>query len=330
RFLSVIVGCLLISFVAFIPGCLALPNRFVTFADLGMMPFCVIALILNRAKKPTMAGILLTVAFEAALVMVILTSIPFDEPSLQQYELFVFGELLAVSLITPSSVFGVAVFNIAFITWSLLYQEPKLPSLTYYLWGNPALHIQAQFAPIWVRPIAVQFLVAGVTFLWVRGATNAIARANKAELIAKLEHEITEQKQGLEEGIRQILQTHVEVANGNLNARAPLTQDNVLWQIARALNTLLVRLQRATQAQRELQRVEQAVSRTVQAVQQAEQMNQKPRLAFTQTEIDPLIVALQGQTIDYAPPSIVQRSPNASPGMQPDMNAFPAYRTRQQ
>ncbi|GHO46922.1 hypothetical protein [Ktedonospora formicarum] len=301
RLLSVIVGCLLISFVAFIPGCLALPNPYVIVVDLGMLPFCIIALFLNRAKKPTLAGILLTVAFEAALVMVVLTSVPFDEPSLQQYELFVFGELLAVSLIAPGSVFAVAGFNILFISWSLFFQTPKDPHFLMVL--------QSQFAPIWVRPVAVQFLVAGVTYLWVSGAQKAIARANQAEMIAKLEHELADQKQELEAGIQQILETHVQVANGNLKARAPQTQDSVLWQIANALNNLLVRFQRASQSERELQILQEAIIRSVRYVQQANAYRQKPVLHPTKTPLDQLIAVLQGQELG----SVNAANPNSQP-----------------
>jgi hypothetical protein len=292
RLLSIIVGCLLISFAAFIPGCLALPNHYVIVADLGMMPFCILALILNKTQKPTLAGVLLTVAFELALILVVLTSTPFDEPSLQQYELFVFGELLAVSLITPASVFAVGIFNIGFISWSLVFQTPKDPHLIAVL--------QTQFAPIWIRPVAVQFLVAGVTYLWVISATKAIARANQAEMIAKLEHEMADQKRDLEAGIQQILQTHVQVANGNFNARAPLTHDNVLWQIAQALNNLLIRFQRAVQAERELKRLEEAISASVGSIQQADVDKQTPVLQPTRTSLDRMIAVLQGRTLGKA------------------------------
>src|SRR5258708_447212 len=298
--LSTIVFWLLFTFLLFIPGCLALPNHYVIFVDLGMMPVCVIALLLNRAEKPEIAGLLLTIAFELALTMVIFTTQPLDEPSIQQYELYVFGELLCVSLLAPRSVFLMMACNIAVITASLLWQ-PHTAILAHDL--------KTQFIPILVRPIGVQLLVAFVSYLWVKGTIKAIARADRAETIAKLEHELAEQKQKMEEGIQQILQTHVAVANGNLDARASFTQDNILWQIARALNTLLVRLQRASQAEKQLQRVEQAVNVTVNAVQMAEQMNQIPRLSFTRTEIDPLIMVLQGKTLAYTPPPFVQRPP---------------------
>ena len=145
-------------------------------------------------------------------------------------------------------------------------------------------------------------LVAFVSWLWVKSASKAIARADRAETIAKLEHELADQKQKMEGGIQEILRTHVEVANGNLSARAPLTQDNVLWQIARALNTLLVRLQRSALAEHKLHQVKQAVQTTVQTIQDADMKGQPPSVPFTGTDIDPLIVAIQGKSFTYTTP----------------------------
>lgn len=302
--LSTIVFWMIISFVLFIPACFVVPNHYIIYIDLGMIVVCVLALWCNRAQKVLLAGMLLTFAFELALTAVIFTTQPLDEPSIQQYELFVFGELLSVSLLAPSSVFAMMSYNVAIITASLLLQKHT---------GFLDADLHTQFAAMWVRPIAVQLLVAFVSFLWVKGAVKAIARADRAEMVAKLEHELVEQRQQLENGIQQILQTHVEVANGNLNARAPLNQENILWQIARSLNTLLVRLQRATLSERQLQRVQLAVRNAVQTVQEAEQQEQPPRLSLTQTEIDPLIVALQGKTLAYGPsPAARQQSPQAS------------------
>jgi hypothetical protein len=233
--------------------------------------------------------------------MVIFTTQPLDEPSIQQYELFVFGELLCVSLLTPSSVFVVMIYNIGIIAASLFFQHPT---------QGLATDLQTQWIPILVRPIAVQILVAFVSWLWVRSASNAIKRADRAEMIARLEEQLEGERRSLEEGIKLILDTHIAVANGNLTARAPLTQNNVLWQIARSLNMLLDRLQRASRAERELQRVTQAINTTVQAIQIAEQANQTPSLPLTQVpEIDPLIVELQGKTFAYTPSSFGQRSP---------------------
>ena len=118
-------------------------------------------------------------------------------------------------------------------------------------------------------------------------------------MVAILEHTLVEQRKELEAGIEQILQTHVAVANGNLNARAPLAQDHMLWHIARALNNLLVRLQRASQAERELQRVEHAVTHTVNHIEHCDKHHQQAHILFTQTAIDPLLAAIQGKTFAF-------------------------------
>jgi len=150
--------------------------------------------------------------------------------------------------------------------------------------------------------------------------SEAIVRVDRAETIAILEHALLEQKRDLELGIQQILQTHVTIANGNLNARAPLSQDNVLWQIARALNTLLTRFQRAVIAEKELQRTEQAVRISVNTVQQAESQNQFPCLTFTQTTLDPLIAALQGKTLSYTQSPLPQRNKRGNPEADPTLS----------
>lgn len=105
--------------------------------------------------------------------------------------------------------------------------------------------------PIMVRPIAIHIVVTVVLWLWVRSATQVIARADRAEVIATLEHAIAQQehadaqlKRQLEMSIQQIVETRQRLANGDFNARAPLNNGNVLWQIAGSLNNLLSRFQR--------------------------------------------------------------------------------------
>jgi nitrogen fixation/metabolism regulation signal transduction histidine kinase len=44
-----------------------------------------------------------------------------------------------------------------------------------------------------------------------------------------------------------LFHTNTRVANGDLNARIPLTKDNALWQVSSSLNNILSRLQRSRQ-----------------------------------------------------------------------------------
>jgi hypothetical protein len=97
------------------------------------------------------------------------------------------------------------------------------------------------------RPIGLCLAATIAGSISAYSVERAIRRAERAEEVAALEHTLAEQKRQLDVGIQQILQTHVQVANGDYGARAPLSQNNVLWQIANSLNNLLNRLQRTGQ-----------------------------------------------------------------------------------
>jgi hypothetical protein len=126
-----------------------------------------------------------------------------------------------------------------------------------------------------------------------------------AEIIA-LERSNAEQKYQLEAGIQLILQTHVQTANGNFSARAPLTEDHVLWQIAYSLNNLLARLQRLSQADIELHQTKLNAARVVGSLQaQANYVQSELGLIHTETErlVEALRDAKQKDRPILAPPS---------------------------
>lgn len=277
--------------VFLLPACYIAPYPTYFWLDLGLIVSCILALILNRKGYTLAAGIVVNLAGFMALTIALFSTIPFDETTLQGYDMYVIVELLAVSLLPIRSVFLVFICSVACIISTLLYM-PHTVVL------DKDLH--DRFLIIVSRPVGTLLLVAGVAFILSSTMANAIRRAGRAEMIARLEHEMAEQKQDLEAGIQQILQAHVEVSNGNLHARAPLSQNNILWQIASALNNLLVRYQRAVRSERELQRAEQAVIYYVNCIQQAEQRQQAPVLPLSQTAVDPLIVALQNKTVGQA------------------------------
>lgn len=276
-----------------LPVCYISPYPSYFWLCLGLAGACIFSLFLNRQGYTLAAGIVINVAAFAILTGAIFSTIPFDETTLQGYDMYVIIELLAVSLLPIRSVFLAFLFSVGSIVATLLY----MPHTTVL---ENDLHTRLFI--IVARPVGTLFLVAGVAFILSAVMTNAIRKAGQAEMIARLEHEIAGQKQDLEEGMQQILATHVEISNGNLYARAPLAQNNVLWQIANALNNLLIRYQRAARAERELQRVEQAVVYYVNCIQQATKHQQVPVLPLGQTSLDPLIAALQHKTLSQVPP----------------------------
>jgi hypothetical protein len=152
----------------------------------------------------------------------------------------------------------------------------------------------------------------------VRGTDQAIRRADRAEEIASLEHTLADQKRQLDIGIQQILQTHVRAANGDYSARAPLGQDNILWQIASSLNNLLSRLQRSGLAEHQLRRTDEEIRRLAAAIDDA-QAGRKPIWpAPTGTAADLILERIRGGRRS-APQPVVQEQPQAS---QP-MSGFP-------
>ncbi len=234
---------LLISFPAAFAGSNPLLIAIVVI-DLFALTF---AMVLNRLKKVSIAGVLVVLCFVASPTVNILTTPGgVNTSAMSIFSLLVLPLMCAASFLPPWWVFVVAAGNCIFTVYVLAF----LPT-------SGELHQVLKVAfPGVVTPIILsQGIVSIVAFLWVRGATQALLRADHAEMVARLEHDmvlqgaeaVAEQKQQLDNSIQSIVATHTRVANGDYDARVPLTQDNVLWQISGALNNLLARFQRLRQ-----------------------------------------------------------------------------------
>ncbi len=204
---------------------------------LGLL-ICGVAMLFNRGGKATISSILLIVVVDLACGLMLLTSpMGLEVANLPVFDVLIVSELIAVSLLPAISVFPIALINILFII-AVFALQPHTPELNMLLHSSMALNAIAQ-------PIALQIIVALVTYLWVRSAQRAITRADRAEEIAELQRREAERSHQLETGIQQLLQTQVRAANGDLTARTNLSQDNLLWQVGVSLNMLLTRLQKA-------------------------------------------------------------------------------------
>lgn len=300
RLLSAITFFVLLTDLLLIPASLFVPNHNAFFVCLFALAAIIVSIIANRTNNVTFASFLLVGALELALIAIIVSTIPFDIGNLPLYDLLIVAELFAASLLPAPYIFVTALLNSLFVIIEVLLQKTSAGFAT------PALHayLQNPFHAVLVRPVALQIVVGVMSFLWVRSTSRAIARADRAEKVAQLEHALAQQKEELEEGIRQILQTHVEVSNGNFDARTPMTRAHTLWPLANALNTLLTRFQRASKTEQEIQRFQQMLPALVNAIQVAEQSG-KPLPVFSRTSssIDPLLSCLSGKKITTPPPS---------------------------
>ncbi len=213
-----------------------------------------LALALNRSGRVTIAGIMVVLSFSASPIVNILTTPGgVNTGALPIFGLLVLPLMCAVSFLPPRWVFVVAAGNCLFTLFVLTF----MPS-------SGELHeiLKVAFPGI-VTPILLgQIIVSIVAFLWVRGASLAILRADRAEEIARLEAiEIKRQEEQLamskqiEEGIQHIITTmSAVVAQNDFSIRVPLSQENILWRASKSINNLLSRLQGLKQSQEELKR----------------------------------------------------------------------------
>lgn len=304
RSLSLAVLTIWIIFILFIPGALVLPNSKVLYADFGMMPICLIALIINKVfHKPVVAGALVTICFELALVAVCLSTWPFDEPSLQQYELFVLGEIMALTLVSPNGMRLVGFANAIFISADLILQ-PHTAILNHDL--------QVQFAAILMRPVSLQIMVAVVVSAYSDKLIRTTKRADRAQMVAALEHHKVEATTienknltHITEGIEQISIQYVHILN-NIKQRSRITHSeakindvglpSVLKPISNGYNLLLARLRSANEQVQEAERLQQAISYYTDLVQSGHFTPEaQGTLRPTKTALDPLLVAWRDQ-----------------------------------
>jgi hypothetical protein len=251
---NIILALYLLTIISYPAGSYG-TNPFLTTILSAVLLALIAATVLNRLGKVTMAGIIVVVAFIAEpTINIVTTPGGLNMMILPIYGLLILPLLCTVSFLPPWWVFVVAALNSAFTLYSLvaLPQTAELSAI-----------LSIAYAGIVTPIILSQIVVSTVAYIWVRGATVALSRADRAEELAKLEHDLSrqarataQQKQQLEASIQMIVETHMRVANGDFEARVPLTQDNVLWQISGSLNNLLSRTQRLRQEATQLHQIE--------------------------------------------------------------------------
>ena len=277
-----------------LPGAMLMNSNLALGIVLLGLALCGVAVVFNQLGRLTLVSLLLILVVDLGCGLMLLTSpMGLDVSDLSVFDLLIISELIAVSLLPPVSVFFVAASNILFI-FAVLVFLPHTPGLTMLLNSNMAYNAVMQ-------PVILQIVVAVVTFLWVRSALLAIARADRAEEIAQLqsrEAELlrleAERSHQLDQGSEHLLRVLVRAANGDLKVRAVLTQDNMLWKVGNAVNLLLSRLRRAQLAESEYQQLRQTNMRLA---QKAYELNVTPEHT-TVTQPDPSLTTqrLNGQS----------------------------------
>ena len=246
-----------------------------------------LAMMLNRLKRVAIAGIIVVLCFLASPTTNILTTPGgINTSALPVFGLLILPVMCAVSFLPPAWVFVVAAINSLFAFYALRF----LPN-------SGELHQVLQVAfPGIITPILLgQWIVATVAFLWVRGAREAILRADRAEEITRLraleiqrQEEQLESQRQIERGMQEIITTIGAVVTRNdLALRVSLGQDNILWRASTAINNLLARLQGLKHSQEELQKTHAIAAQVTECMRNNEPI---PLKNWTQTSLDPIIM----------------------------------------
>ena len=251
-----------------------------------------IVLFLNRVGQPFMAGMLLVILVEGGVLgTILLAHEDRGLTTLPLFDLLVLPLVLAASLLPLWCFLSLALLNGLF-TIIVLTHGLRISSL--------ALTFHPRKSELLFVTLLFQVVATIMAFLWKRSMTRALKRADRAEAIARLEHDLAgqgrilaEQKQQLEDGIQQIIDIQMRVAQGDLKVRIPLDDPHVLWQLAGLLNTLLARYQQALHAEEELQRTRLAGEYLLRGIRNAKQHHHGLSYDKTGAMLDAVVMELQ-------------------------------------
>ena len=232
----------------------------------------VIAAILNRTNRTRIAAYFVPSAMLLILVLAIVQSPDgLRLIGLPIYDLCVIPVVLVSLTGDRQAPWLFAFLSIAFILLTFTLEHHEVLALGHGVTFD-GIGYETNIFGFWGmvnRHVALIFFAALFGWMGAISVDHAIARADRAEEVARLQLIILQQKEQLEQGIQAIQQTQVRVANGDYKARAPLAEDHMLWQIAHSLNTMIQRLERAAKAEETIQRTKEDVIRLAHEVRQA-------------------------------------------------------------
>jgi hypothetical protein len=217
------------------------------------------ATVLNRRGWVTAAGVVLVALLSGGILFANLASpIGLTMGELPNFDAYVVSVVLAATLLPRLLTFLVAAANTLLIVANYLFQ-PHNANIT----QDAALYSSetVQTLSLLVRPIALQLVLAVVAYLWVRGAEEAIRRADGAEEIVALQRREQTRSLALQEGVRYLQQALSAWVMGDVRHRIPAMPDPVLEQVREDLNLFIDRFGPHRQASFALYRLQEEARR---------------------------------------------------------------------
>ncbi len=279
-----------------------------------------LAAALNRRGWVTLAGVVLVALISGGILFANLASpIGLTMGELPNFDAYVISVVIAATVLPRVTVFVVAAGNTALIIGNYLLQTHNANiAVDAALYSSQTV----QAISFLVRPIALQLVLAVVAFLWVRGAEEAIRRADRAEEIALLEHRDRERTFALEEGVRYLHQVLSEWTAGDIRHRIPAMPVSVLERVRADLNTFIERIMPSMRAAYLLDRLQLEVQHLTTAL---EGWAQGYTVVWPQpsgTPLDRVLILVEAasrnrqvaQSQPIAPQRQADRPPTAGPG----------------
>ena len=223
------------------------------------------AVALNRQGWVTAAGSVLVALFSGGILFANLASpIGLTMGELPNFDAYVVSVVLAATLLPRLLTFLVAAANTLLIVANYLFQ-PHNANIT----QDAALYssVTVQTVSLLARPIALQLVLAVVAYLWVRGAEEAIRRADLAEEIVALQRREQTRTFALQEGVRYLQQAMSAWVIGDVRHRIPAMPDPVLEQVREDLNLFIDRFGPNRQASFALYRLQEEAKRLTMAME---------------------------------------------------------------
>jgi len=201
-----------------------------------LMIIAIISLFFNRFGYQTIAALLLVFTMDIVIEGSLLTAGTLSTGWLLTFDLFVIPLVTVGVLLSRQYMWMFLFLHIACILGDFYFMPHAADLQTLIqVWGGPAI--------AFARPLIIQIGAAVLGFISVRSTDQANMRAEKAELVARLQQQLQMNTQELEYGIEQLTQMMSQAANSKVSSQVLLPESNKLWPISKQLQILFARLE---------------------------------------------------------------------------------------
>ncbi len=263
-----------ISIGVLVPVLLLIPTALIPTLDKVTLTALILALIgtlaaflLNQADQVGAGSFALLAGLAAAVAWEVVAKAQaqhgIDLSDLRLYDLFILPIVVSGVLLGRRGplIFGAAA---ALFTIVSLFTLPHTPELQLYWDGHYKDAILGSVYDVIAVPLVIQVLAATGAWLGADSVRNALLEASRAEDLAAAKGQIQEQTRAfelqryrLQQGIAQLQAVHTAVTRGQWDARATIT-DGELLPVALSLNLLLDRISRIARESDQRARVDAA------------------------------------------------------------------------